>query len=176
MDLPVNFKFDVRIRPRLLARGQINDADVAKHLDALPDLQPHSDSIDLAQPALTSPEERERAAAARPSTVVARPAPVGAPPAERSAPVSIAPAAEPVDEGWDEDDDEDDVDDDEDEDVKDAEAEDVKVAEAEDVKVAEAEDVKVAEAEDVKVAEAEVKAPELTPEEEPKAAASGEEE
>jgi len=32
MDLPVNFKFDVRIRARLLAKGNITDADVAKHL------------------------------------------------------------------------------------------------------------------------------------------------
>jgi len=114
MDLPVNFKFDVRIRPRLLARGQLSEGDVTKYLEGLPDLQPQADAIDLAQPALTSPEERERVAASRPSAVVARPVP-SAPPAERSAPVSIAPSAEPVDEGWDEDDDEDDVDNDDDE-------------------------------------------------------------
>ena len=112
MDLPVNFKFDVRIRPRLLARAQLSEGDVTKYLEGLPDLQPQADAIDLAQPALTSLEERERAAS-RPSAVVARPVP-SAPPAERSAPVSIAPSAEPVDEGWDEDDDEDDVDNDDD--------------------------------------------------------------
>jgi hypothetical protein len=115
MDAPANFKFDVRIRARLLAKGLVTEAEVAKHLDALADLQPSADYIDLAQPALTSPEERERhaPAAVRPSAVVPRaatPAPV-----ERSAPVSIPPAAAPVDDSWDDDDDDDDDEDDEDE-------------------------------------------------------------
>jgi hypothetical protein len=173
MDLPVNFKFDVRIRPRLLARGQLAEADVAKHLDALPDLQPQADVIDLAQPALTSPEDRERAAASRPSSVVARPAPVA--PAERSAPVSIAPAAEPVDEGWDEDDDEDDVDE-EDEDAKDEETK-VEATKVEETKVegtkVEGTKVEGTKVEGTKVEEA--KAPAEVAEDVPKAAGVEEE-
>src|SRR5215831_6804522 len=130
MDLPVNFKFDVRVRPRLLAKGQLTDAEVDKHLEALADLQPQADVIDLPQPALTTPEERERAAAQRPSVVASRAAaPAMGVPAERSAPVSIAPAPAPVDQGWDEDDDEDDVDDeDDDEDEELAEAKPVAAA------------------------------------------------
>ena len=125
MDLPANFKFDVRVRPRLLAKGQLTDAEVEKHLEALADAQPHADVIDLPQPALTTPEERERAAAQRPSVVAARPVASAPGPLERSAPVSIAPAPAPVDQGWDEDDDEDDVDDDEDDDDDDDDEEDL---------------------------------------------------
>jgi len=118
MDLPANFKFDVRVRPRLLARGQLTEAEVEKHLEGLPDAQPQADMIDLPQPALTTPEERERAAAQRPSVVAPRPVAAAPTSVDRSAPVSIAPAPAPVDAGWDEDDDEDDVDDeDDDEDV-----------------------------------------------------------
>jgi len=160
MDLPVNFKFDQRIRARLLAKGHITEADVTKHLDGLADAQPQVDVIDLAQPALTSPEERERLAAARASAVVSRP-----PPAERSAPVSIAPAPEPVDEGWEEDDDEDDVDDeDEDEDEKatDAKATDQKAtdAKATDAKATDAKATDEKAADEVKV---EAKPPEPKP-------------
>jgi len=113
MDVPVNFKYDVRIRARLLAKGLVTEAEVTKHLDGLADVQPHADYIELAQPALTNPEERERQApvVARPSAVVPRavvPASV-----ERAAPVSIPPAPTPVDDAWDDDDDDEDDEDDE---------------------------------------------------------------
>jgi hypothetical protein len=119
MDVPVNFKFDVRIRARMLAKGMISDADVTKHVDGLPDREAETTAIDLAQPALTPPGERPPVNV-RPAP---RPAPVAvaavAAVAERSAPMSVAPPPLPVDEGWgdeaddDEDDDEDDEDGDE---------------------------------------------------------------
>jgi hypothetical protein len=109
MDVPVNFKFDVRIRTRHLAKGVVTEAEVSKHLEALADAQGQIDVIDLAQPALATPEERQ-AAAIRPSAVVAKPS---ASVAGSSPPLSIPPAPSPVDEAWGDDDDDDDDDDDE---------------------------------------------------------------
>jgi hypothetical protein len=106
MDLPVNFKFDVRIRARMLAKGTISDADVTKHLEGLQDREPQTEVIELAQPALTPPGERAPVSV-RPAP---RPAPVAVPipAAERSAPMSVLPPLLAVDKGWDEDDGDDD--------------------------------------------------------------------
>src|SRR4029078_5685561 len=87
MDVPVNFKFDVRIRARMLNKGTISDADVTKHLEALQDREPTSEVIELGQPALTPPGERP-VVNIRPAP---RPAPVAAlapppPPAARLRP------------------------------------------------------------------------------------------
>jgi hypothetical protein len=111
MDVPPNFKFDVRIRNRMLAKRTITEADVEKHLEALEDRQDKVQGIELVQPALTNPEDRPTPPASAPvPTLSAEPRPFAAPvpAAERSAPRSIAPGPLPVDEGWDDDDDDDD--------------------------------------------------------------------
>jgi hypothetical protein len=51
------FKFDVRIRERMLRKSVLSDADVAKHLDALPDLTGQCDEMPLRQPALHRPDD-----------------------------------------------------------------------------------------------------------------------
>lgn len=123
MDVPVNFKFDVRIRARMLAKGTISDAEVTKHMDGLQDREAETTLIDLAQPALTPPGERPPVnvrPAPRPAPVAVPSAlPVAAVVAERSAPMSVAPPPLPVDEGWgDEDEDDDDEDDEEDDEAE----------------------------------------------------------
>jgi hypothetical protein len=114
VDLPKDFKFDVRIRERMLAKRVVSEAEVTKHLEALPDVEAHSDVVDLTQPALTTPSERPAPVHHEHRVPVAA-APVQPAPSERSAPRSIAPGPLAVDEGWDEDDDEDDEDEDEEE-------------------------------------------------------------
>ena len=114
MDVPHNFKFDVRIRNRMLAKRTITEADVEKHLEALEDRQDKVQGIELVQPALTNPEDRPTPPASAPvPTLSSEPRPFAAPvaAAERSAPRSIAPGPLPVDEGWDDEDDDDDDDD-----------------------------------------------------------------
>ena len=116
MDLPRNFKFDVRIRSRLLAKGVLTEAEVGKYLEGLEDRHAASHSVELAQPALINPEDRPTppASASVPSHPV-EPRPVSPAPSERSAPRSIAPGPLAVDEGWDEDDEDLDDEDEEDE-------------------------------------------------------------
>ena len=43
---------DVRIRERMLRKGQLSDAEVDKHLDALPDVAAQGEDMVLRQPAL----------------------------------------------------------------------------------------------------------------------------
>lgn len=54
MSDPNNFKLDVRVRERMLARGQITEDEIKKHLDALPDAEQQGESIQQPQPALGS--------------------------------------------------------------------------------------------------------------------------
>jgi hypothetical protein len=118
MDLPRNFKFDVRIRSRLLAKGVIDEAEVGKYLETLEDREASSLVIELPQPALINPEDRPTPPASAPApSHVAHPAFQS----ERSAPRSIAPGPLAVDEGWDEDDEDDDEDDEDDLDAEEAE-------------------------------------------------------
>jgi hypothetical protein len=49
---PDIFKFDVRVRERMLERGRLTDAELRRHLEALPDREADSVPVDLAQPAL----------------------------------------------------------------------------------------------------------------------------
>jgi hypothetical protein len=49
---PELFKYDVRVRERMLNRARIAEAEVEKHLAGLPDLEQQCDIVDLAQPAL----------------------------------------------------------------------------------------------------------------------------
>lgn len=97
MDVPRSFKFDVRIRSRLLSKGQVTEAEVAKHLEALPDLEAHSDVVNMAQPAIGTPAERPRPI----PQVVHVPRPLARP---------VAPPVS-VDDTWDDEDDDDDEED-----------------------------------------------------------------
>jgi hypothetical protein len=49
---PEMFKFDVRVRERMLRAGRINADDVNRVLEALPDLETTIESVPLNQPAL----------------------------------------------------------------------------------------------------------------------------
>ncbi len=59
---PDMFKYDVRVRDRMLRAGRITTEDVSRILDALPDLETAVESVPLNQPALD-------AAAASASTI-----------------------------------------------------------------------------------------------------------
>src|SRR5262245_31457527 len=99
MDVPADFKFDVRIRNRLLNKGVVTEAEVEKRLEGLVDVEASSDPVTLSQPAIGTPESRPA------------PRPIFSEPRAMPAPRSIPPVPLPVDEGWDEDDDDDDDDD-----------------------------------------------------------------
>lgn len=59
------FKYDVRVRERLMRKGQLSEAEVRAHLDALPDSVSNSEVVTSAQPAVGRPEEHARAARMR---------------------------------------------------------------------------------------------------------------
>ncbi|MEB2311137.1 MAG: hypothetical protein OZ921_03335 [Sorangiineae bacterium] len=59
------FKYDVRVRERLMRKGQLSEAEVRAHLDALPDSVSNSEVVASAQPAVGRPEEHARAARMR---------------------------------------------------------------------------------------------------------------
>jgi hypothetical protein len=46
------FKYDVRVRERMLTKGLLADKDLARHLEALPDREPSSERVSLEQPAI----------------------------------------------------------------------------------------------------------------------------
>jgi hypothetical protein len=46
------FKFDVRVRERMLKKGLINDKELATHLESLADRATSCDDVRLDQPAL----------------------------------------------------------------------------------------------------------------------------
>lgn len=94
MDVPANFKLDVRVRARLLAKNTITEAEVSKHLESLADADGACETVTLAQPALQPLGDRPKI----PQALV------------RPPPRSIAPAPMPVDDGWGDDIDDDDDD------------------------------------------------------------------
>lgn len=49
---PDMFKYDVRVRDRMLRAGRITSDDVGRLLDALPDLEASIEAVPLNQPAL----------------------------------------------------------------------------------------------------------------------------
>ena len=49
-----SFLYDVRIRERLLKKGQLKPEAVQKHLDALVDVESQSEPVSLDQPAVSS--------------------------------------------------------------------------------------------------------------------------
>lgn len=49
---PEIFKYDVRVRERMLRSGRINAEEIGKLLEALPDLEAAAEAVSLNQPAL----------------------------------------------------------------------------------------------------------------------------
>jgi len=56
MSDPEQFKYDVRVRERMLDSNQISQHEVEAYLGALPDLGGKCDEMELVQPALAQPE------------------------------------------------------------------------------------------------------------------------
>ena len=52
MTKPELFKFDVRVRERMLRKGALSESDVTHHLEGLADLAGRCDELVLRQPAL----------------------------------------------------------------------------------------------------------------------------
>jgi hypothetical protein len=106
MPIPENFKYDVRVRERMLKRGLLTESELSKHVDALADVTDQVVEVELKQPALVKESERvER--------VVSRSAPR---PVVSHVPVvrSLENELNDIDEDDDDLDDEDDEDDEED--------------------------------------------------------------
>src|SRR5262245_58165998 len=59
MNRPESFKFDTRIRDRLLKNGLLALDEVSKHVQALSDAAPQAETIALEQPALAAVKEPE---------------------------------------------------------------------------------------------------------------------
>jgi len=74
---PELFKFDVRVRERMLRRSAINDGELEQHLAKLSDLDEKCDNLNLRQPALGRGEPES---SARPSGPPAAPRSVPPPP------------------------------------------------------------------------------------------------
>ena len=77
MAIPAEFKLDVRVRERLLADGLLSEAEVAKHLESLPDLEGQVVELTMKQPALSNESDRDivivRTSGARPPVAPIRP-------------------------------------------------------------------------------------------------------
>jgi len=59
MPIPEFFKYDIRVRERMLKRGILTDAELGKHVDALADVTDQVIEVELKQPALQKESERE---------------------------------------------------------------------------------------------------------------------
>ena len=104
MPIPEFFKYDIRVRERMLKRGMLTDGELSKHVDALADVADQVIEVELKQPALQKESERE-------ARIVSRSAPR---PVIAHVPVVRSLENELNDIDDDEDDDIDDEDDDED--------------------------------------------------------------
>ena len=51
------FRYDVRIRDRLLKKGLLAESDVARYLDALKDVESLSEPVGLEQPGVRGSQE-----------------------------------------------------------------------------------------------------------------------
>ena len=105
MPIPEFFKYDIRVRERMLKRGELSASELSKHVDALADVTDLVVEVELKQPALVKESERvER--------VVSRSAPrpvIAHVPAVRSLENELNDIDEDDDDLDDEDEDEDDV-------------------------------------------------------------------
>jgi hypothetical protein len=114
MPIPEDFKYDMRVRERMLKRGELTESELTKHVDALTDVADLVVEVELKQPALQRESERE-------ARVVSRSAPrpvVAHVPAVRS----LENELNDIDE------DDDDLDDEDDEDEDDLKAKAAKAA------------------------------------------------
>ena len=48
------FKYDVRIRERMLSRGQLKESELTSYLEGLKDLEAEARSVSIPQPALAA--------------------------------------------------------------------------------------------------------------------------
>ena len=115
MPIPEDFKYDMRVRERMLRRGELTESELTKHVDALTDVADLVIEVELKQPALQRESERE-------ARVVSRSAPR---PVVAHVPVvrSLENELNDIDE-----DDDDDLDDEDDEDEDDLKAKAAKAA------------------------------------------------
>src|SRR4051812_31042096 len=58
MPIPENFKYDVRVRERMLKRGLLTEGELTKHVEALADVTDQVIEVELKQPALVKESER----------------------------------------------------------------------------------------------------------------------
>jgi len=58
MPIPENFKYDVRVRERMLKRGLLTESELSKHVEALADVADQVIEVELKQPALVKESER----------------------------------------------------------------------------------------------------------------------
>ena len=65
MPIPEFFKYDVRVRERMLRKGLLSESDLGKHVDALADVSDQVVEVELKQPALQRESERVERIAAR---------------------------------------------------------------------------------------------------------------
>jgi hypothetical protein len=107
MPIPEFFKYDIRVRERMLKRGLLTESELSKHVDALADVADQVIEVELKQPALQKESERvER--------VVSRSAPrpvIAHVPVVRSLENELNDIDDDEDEDLDDEDDEDDEDD-----------------------------------------------------------------
>ncbi len=59
MPIPENFKYDMRVRERMLKRGILTEGELTKHIDGLSDVTDLVVEVELKQPALMRESERE---------------------------------------------------------------------------------------------------------------------
>ena len=59
MPIPENFKYDMRVRERMLRRGLLTESELTKHVDGLADVSEQAVEVELKQPALVKESERE---------------------------------------------------------------------------------------------------------------------
>src|SRR6478735_7745361 len=104
MPIPENFKYDVRVRERMLKRGLLTESELTKHVDALADVADQVIEVELKQPALVKESERVERVVTR-----AAPRPVVAPVAVRSLENELNDIDDDEDDDFDDEDDEDDV-------------------------------------------------------------------
>jgi hypothetical protein len=58
MPIPEDFKYDMRVRERMLRRGVLTDSELTKHVEALTDVADLVIEVELKQPALQRESER----------------------------------------------------------------------------------------------------------------------
>jgi len=108
MPIPEDFKYDIRVRERMLRRGALTESELGKHTAALADVNDLVIEVELKQPALQRESERE-------TRIVSRAAPR---PLVAHVPVVRSLENELNDIDEDEDDDLDDEDDEDEDDLK----------------------------------------------------------